>query len=705
MALSSSNHFDRTINTTMELNPSRKVRVVAKIRGFTDREAEFASGVSWISVNKPNGEASESVTVSFGDQSVSRKDSYEVDYCYEQNEDNDFVFSREVEPLVSGVFNGCNATVIAYGARNTGKTSVIQGSCEKPGLAALAMTEILSVAEDNGKSVAISFYEVHQDRVCDLLDPKQPAVFVLEDAKGKIQLKGLSQVPVKSISDFRKLYVGFDSRKPTPKIASELPRRSHKGLIVHVSSHNENPNNLPTAKMNFVDLAGYEDVRKKSIDGLNVVEQSKINQSIYAFVNVLHALNANESHVPYRESKLTRMLQDSLGGINKVLMITCLNPTFCQDSISTVKLASRSCQKNNKAVLDSTRKIHSLTKTVKISSKKSHVPRTVSATAKKQASSRVLLSQKKAKPFAVQGRKLFDEASHLTPSEKVNSALENVSIVETIKEEEGKPVGNVKDVTLYLGDENTFPAAPGALEHIEHTFLTGLEDTEPTSIVERDNLSTEPQDAQFTSTVEKDVCKHGEGQREEFTPSLRDSTNTMSLKEDKGTEKENGSSLVDDDKSPPISVRLRELSNNLKALCSATPSYLKTTEKNEVSSYALVPIGADIVEPKTPVIEPSTRAGDVWDANNINSPWQTCSMRSSGMKNSLVQECLRILNTADKEELKKLKGIGEKRSTYILELREESPEPFKNLDDLKDIGLSAKQIKALMKTEVGRLFD
>ena len=70
----------------------------------------------------------------------------------------------------------------------------MKGSCEKPGLAALAMTEILSMAEENGKSVAISFYEVHQDRICDLLDSKQQAVFVLEDAQGRIQLKGLSRV-------------------------------------------------------------------------------------------------------------------------------------------------------------------------------------------------------------------------------------------------------------------------------------------------------------------------------------------------------------------------------------------------------------------------------------------------------------------------------------------------------------------------------
>ena len=75
-------------------------------------------------------------------------------------------------------------------------------------------------------------------------------------------------------------------------------------------------------------LSGYEDVRRKSTDGFNMAEQSKINTSVYAFLNVIHALSVNGCHVPYRESKLGRILQDSLGGLNKVLMITCLVSLF-----------------------------------------------------------------------------------------------------------------------------------------------------------------------------------------------------------------------------------------------------------------------------------------------------------------------------------------------------------------------------------------
>lgn len=71
-------------------------------------------------------------------------------------------------------------------------------------------------------------------------------------------------------------------------------------------------------------LTGYEDTRKKSINGLNLVENSKIHKTMYAMLNVVHALSTTENHVPYRESKLTHLLQDSLGGASRVLMVTCL---------------------------------------------------------------------------------------------------------------------------------------------------------------------------------------------------------------------------------------------------------------------------------------------------------------------------------------------------------------------------------------------
>lgn len=148
----------------------------------------------------------------------SRKESYKLDYYYDQTEGNEKVFEREVKPLIEGVFDGLNATVVAYGARGSGKSHMIQvqffsscvfrllldvvlidnichvkGSDKEPGLATLAVSEILSRAEAIGRTISVSVYDICQDHVYDFLDSKRPEVFILEDSQGRIQLKGLSQ--------------------------------------------------------------------------------------------------------------------------------------------------------------------------------------------------------------------------------------------------------------------------------------------------------------------------------------------------------------------------------------------------------------------------------------------------------------------------------------------------------------------------------
>ncbi|KAH9677766.1 kinesin-like protein KIN-10C [Citrus sinensis] len=647
--------LDRTKADT-GLNISKKARVIAKIRGFADLEAESAN---WVCIQKPNGEDSDSVTVSFGEQPSSRKECYKLDYCYEQNEGNGIIFAREVKPLISEVFNGINATIVACGAKGSGKTRVIQGSYEEPGLAALAVDEILSISEKMGKSITISFYEIFQDHVYDLLDPKQQEVQILENGQGKIQLKGLSQVPVKSISEFQKLYISMhNSRKPVQKITMDLPRRSHKGLIVNVSPVS---NFLPTGKMNFVDLAGYQDIRRKSTEGSIFVENTKVNKSIYTLFNVVYALNANESHVPYRESKLTRMLQESLGCKSKILMLTCLSPSFCQDSMYIL-------------------------------------PRSVSTT-KTQTGSQMHSSTKKATgvasvvkgryslKFSVQVRKLFDEAIQSTKSEKMSQKVFTFLLLQWVS-------GNHSYVNL-LGKSDRLKSK------IQESSSSDMASTIQSLVEEQDDSPLAIVYQQETTESDKDSFLHTQENQGKITPNADRSLKDLSLVEERQIiDKENNHFLINKDMSPPLSERLQEISNNLKQLISSTPQCIEIPPKNDTSNIQAC---ADIVEPKTP--DGSMIVYEKWEIANMKSPWETFNMRSSGMKNSLVQEYLKLLNTGGKEDLKRLKGIGEKRASYILELREESPEPFKNLDDLKDIGLSAKQIKGMMKKEMECLFN
>ncbi|THG07716.1 hypothetical protein TEA_029072 [Camellia sinensis var. sinensis] len=688
------------IKSSMSSNSSQKVRIVGKIRGFTKEESETSDGDSapWISVRKPNEDgSSQKVTISFGDQSTSHRDVYEVDYCYEQNEDNGMIFSREIKPVISKVFDGHNIAIIAYGARGSGKTYTIQGTEEKPGLAALAIAEILLMAEDTENLVAISFYEVFQDHVYDLLEPTRPEVQVLEDAQGKIKLKGLSKEYVKSVSAFQKLYfIGCSSRPAMQKIPFEPPRKSHKGLIIRILSNNEKSNAKLLGKITFVDLAGYEDGRRKNCEGFNIGESSRVNKSLYALLNVMYALNANHTHLPYRENKLTRMLQDSFGGTNHVLMLTCLNPFFCQDTIYATGLASRSCQGSNRVFTNSTKKVKGSAKPMVLSSLTKEKLGIVSSTVKKSTSSKAYFSKKNTSSLE-KGRKLFDEGNHLSNPEQAKSPSNIASVMQSRFMSD---IGSA--IVPSLREEEKF---------ISNACLAGVPKTEETSLLDasKDKKRIE----------EMDVPLHSESNHSEVTANIDSNIKALTYLEDgDDMDKENKSSLMNEAGSPPLSARLRDLSNDLKSLLSLTPIQIEIPPETDVP-YSDQVVSADIVELKTPVKEQHLRVKDKWEV--ANCPSETFSARSSGFKHSLVQDYLSFLNTASKEELKGLRGIGEKRATYILELREESPEPFKNLDDLKDIGLSAKQdevrpkhafdfllfsqVKGMMKKVAGELFN
>ncbi|XP_038906742.1 kinesin-like protein KIN-10C [Benincasa hispida] len=707
------------MDSSSKVNPGRKVRAVVKIKSLPDQELDGGSTTSWISVKKPDGEASDSVTISFGDQPLSRKETYEVDYCYEQNEDTESIFAREVKSLLPGVFDGHHATVIAYGARGTGKTSIIQGTIEKPGLASLSINELLSMAKEKGKSIFISYYEVYMDYVYDLLDPKRPTVLVLDNGQGKIQLKGLSRIPVKSLSDFYGLYfVGSSSHKQGQKNTNEPPPRRHRGLIVHMSSTNESASDTRfVSKMNFVDMAGYEDARRRSTDGMSLVENSKINKSIYALLNVASALNSNDNHVPYRESKLTRILQDSLGGAqSRILMISCLNSSFCQDSIYMANLAARSCQVTKRVASSVIRKMKSSTNSVVHSSLKSQIPKSVSTTTKNRTISGTSFSEKKASvsttSSTTKGRKLFDDATSYLGKLDKETKLSSASSSRHVLMKNGGPISVVDQV-------NPLPSSIKPKEESTSTLEKELSAAEISSTVETtivsegvSNSNQEPEKIDENMTV---LSATGDGQNinegnnysmisiddlpMESTPDVTSST-SLPVVQSSYLDKENNSYGINKDSSPPISAQLKALSNRLRLISSSTPTCLKIPDLDDPCGF----ISTDVVmEPKTPTMERSLQVYDEQDFASPTTPWETLSKRSAGLQKLLMDDLLKFIISASKEELKQLNGIGEKRATSIIKLREKSFESFKSLDDLMKIGLSAKQIKGLLKKEVGEL--
>lgn len=236
----------------------------------------------------------------------------------------------------------------------------MQGSDQLPGLMPLAMSNILSLSKRTGSTVAIYHYEIYLDKCYDLLDSKEKEVLIWNDKEGRIHLKGLAQIEVGSMVQFREIFSSaIQRRKVAQTSLNDVSSRSHGVLGITISTpSNDSVGTVVTGKLNLIDLAGSfrlkylfflflfrfltygsraidmwmlylislgnEDNRKTLNEGIRLQESAKINQSLFALSNVIYALNNNKPRIPYRESKLTRILQDSLGGTSRALMVACL---------------------------------------------------------------------------------------------------------------------------------------------------------------------------------------------------------------------------------------------------------------------------------------------------------------------------------------------------------------------------------------------
>ncbi|KAL8248016.1 hypothetical protein R6Q59_009232 [Mikania micrantha] len=648
----------RTIAKTSSIL-SGKVRIVARIRGFRDQELASDAGCSSLKTSaykSGDGEHSEKVTLFFDDQTSSRKLEYDVDCCYHQNEDTALIFSKEVKPQIARVYDGENSTFIAFGARGSGKTCTIQGSEENPGLGMLAIDEILKTVGGR-HAVAVSIYEVFYNHVYDVLDSKNREVQVLEDAQGKIILKGLSKVRVNSLPEFQKLYFsGGTSNKSTQKITLELPRRTHKALMIHILACNEGGNSECIGKINFVDLAGYENARRNSTDGTNFIEGTQINKSLNALLNVIHAVSANETRVPYRESKLARVLQGSLGGNNHISMIVCLNPFFCPDTIQAITLASR--LKNVKPVLSSSANKHTNSRAITLPSRLKNSKPVLSSSANKHANSRVMLSACKANSG--------EQTNPLLPlsEKKTNIVLKGRDLLDGTEEANG-----IKEKASSM-ENNPTNVVKSDISGGGYSPVLYLKEQIYESGTKQEMKSLELKNEIYESGTKQEM--ESLELKNEVVRIKAQSNCTKLIHHVNGDNKENENNhlLVKESQSPSLTARLIELRENLKPVCSSTPLSVRRPHDEE---------------PKTPIISHKL------ELSNCQSG--TFSKHNSGMKQSLVQDYLQFLNSASKDDLKGIPGIGEKRASYILELREESPEPFKSLDDLQEIGLSAKQVQ------------
>ncbi|XP_035742854.1 kinesin-like protein Klp61F [Vespa mandarinia] len=274
------------------------------------------------------------------------------------------VYKAVVSPLLEEVLAGYNCTVFAYGQTGTGKTFTMEGVSNDPALHWQSDTtagiiprtlshlfDELRLLEAQEYTVRISFLELYNEELFDLLSPNDDAskIRLYEDTsrKGAVIIHGLEEVTVHNKSEVYKiLEKGSEKRQTAVTLMNAQSSRSHTvfSITVHIKENTvDGEELLKTGKLNLVDLAGSENVGRSGAVDRRAREAGNINQSLLTLGRVITALVERAPHIPYRESKLTRLLQESLGGRTKTSIIATISPASInlEETLSTLDYAHR----------------------------------------------------------------------------------------------------------------------------------------------------------------------------------------------------------------------------------------------------------------------------------------------------------------------------------------------------------------------------
>uniref|UniRef100_A0A914D3Z4 Kinesin-like protein n=1 Tax=Acrobeloides nanus TaxID=290746 RepID=A0A914D3Z4_9BILA len=280
---------------------------------------------------------------------------FTFDSVYDENSKQIDLYYETFRDLVDSVLNGFNGTIFAYGQTGTGKTFTMEGvrdDTELRGVIPNAIDHIFRhIAQSNNQQylVRASYLEIYQEEIRDLLDKNSKNRLELKERPDiGVYVKDLSSFVTKSAQEVHHIMsVGHSNRSVGRTNMNEHSSRSHAIFIVTVECCETGPdgeNHIRVGRLNLVDLAGSERQAKTGAIGERFKEATKINLSLSALGNVISALvDGKSSHVPYRDSKLTRLLQDSLGGNSKTVMVANIGPASYnfEETMSTLRYASR----------------------------------------------------------------------------------------------------------------------------------------------------------------------------------------------------------------------------------------------------------------------------------------------------------------------------------------------------------------------------
>ncbi|ODN06197.1 Kinesin-like protein KIF3A [Orchesella cincta] len=355
----SSLDLDALLEREASAEPAENIKVVVRCRPLSKKELERKCKVI-VDMDV----ASNTINVTPPEKSSHQPKTFSFDHVFSMISTQADVYNAVARPIVQNVLEGYNGTIFAYGQTGTGKTFTMEGLNEVPELKGIIpnsfaqiFTSIAKAAEGQRFLVRCSYLEIYNENIRDLLAKDQSQFLELKENKEKeVFVKDLTSLVVRDADDMdRVMTIGNKNRSVASTNMNSVSSRSHAifSIVVECSTTDPGPGkgSLRMGKLNLVDLAGSERLSKTHATGNRLKEATKINLSLSNLGNVITALVDSSSHIPYRNSKLTRLLQDSLGGNSKTVMVAAIGPADYNydETISTLRYANRAKNIRNRA--------------------------------------------------------------------------------------------------------------------------------------------------------------------------------------------------------------------------------------------------------------------------------------------------------------------------------------------------------------------
>ena len=340
------NHLRKSQSSPNIIANNTFISVYCRFRPINQIEYNHTKNISCINTLSDNQISIHSDTSDF-------TQNFSFDRIFPISSTQEEVFSSTSKDIIDSVVKGYNGTIMAYGQTSSGKTYTMKGENDSIGIIPRSIKEIFSIIDkDNSYKVRVSFLEIYMEKIRDLFDLSKTNLTIQETRNKQIVITDLTWMHISNENEFNNIYrKACNNITTSSTYMNEDSSRSHSIMIVKIS----NTLKRTAGKLNLVDLAGSEKTSKTHCKGINLEEAKIINKSLLQLGLIIKVLTDNQSsHVPYRDSKLTRILAESIGGNSKTSLILTCSPSMYNydETMSTIRFGVRAKKIRNKPIIN-----------------------------------------------------------------------------------------------------------------------------------------------------------------------------------------------------------------------------------------------------------------------------------------------------------------------------------------------------------------